>query len=229
MTDLSLIAVPFHSARRAVGMGQGPLALLSKYELADRLAGHGYDVSVGEIAEPNPDDGEIARTFQINRRVANAVGDAISHGRLPVVLSGNCNSALGTTAAIPSRRLGVLWLDAHADFDLPDDNLSGFFDVMTLSILTGSCWAALRRTIPGFREIAEEDVVLLAVRDIAPYQRERLERSAIRAVFGGQERIESSATAQLDDVAASVEALYLHVDFDCLDDSYGPANAYATP
>ena len=43
MGSLQLIAVPFHSARRAVGMGPGPLALLRDYGLADRLADRGYD------------------------------------------------------------------------------------------------------------------------------------------------------------------------------------------
>jgi arginase len=47
-----------------------------------------------------------------------------------------------------------LWLDAHADFDTPEDNLTGFTDVMGLAILTGGCWRALRETIPGFAERA---------------------------------------------------------------------------
>jgi arginase len=46
-----------------------------------------------------------------------------------------------------------LWLDAHADFDTPEDNL-GFTDVMGLAILTGGCWRALRETIPGIAERA---------------------------------------------------------------------------
>lgn len=108
---------------------------------------------------------------------------------MAVVVSGNCNSALGTTAALASHRLGVLWFDAHADFDVPDDNLSGFFDVMALSTMTGSCWAALRRTIPGFREVAERNVVLVGERDLEPYQRERLNRSQIGVAFGGEREL----------------------------------------
>jgi arginase len=208
------------------------LAFLHDHGLADRLADRGYDVAVAEVDHRGLDDREIARTFEIDRRVAAAARASLEQGRVPVVLSGNCNSSLGTTAAIPANRLGVLWFDAHADFDVPDDNLSGFFDVMALSILTGSCWAALRRTIPGFREVAECDVVLVGVRDLAPYQRERLERSAVRVAYGGEREtlaIEQSAVAHLDALAFAVEALYLHVDFDSLDDSYGGANQYAAP
>jgi arginase len=232
MSALQLITVPFHSGRRAVGMGLGPLTLIADHGLANRLADYGYDVAVTEIEEPDLDDREIARTFEIDRRVATAARAALEQGRVPIVLSGSCNSSLGTTAAIPAERLGALWFDAHADFDIPDDNLSGFFDVMALSTLTGSCWATLRKTIPGFREIPERNVVLVGVRDLEPYQHDRLQQSAIRVAYGGERNslsIEQAAIAHLDALAPSVDTLYLHVDFDSLDDSYGRANQYAAP
>jgi arginase len=231
-TSLQLIAAPFHSGRRGVAMGQGPLALLERHDLAGRLRARGYEVGADEIPEPELEDREIGRSFEIARLVAGAARAAIAAGRVPVVLSGNCNSALGTTAAVDSERLGVLWFDAHADFDVPDDNLSGFFDVMALSTLTGGCWAALRRTIPGFREIAESDVVLVGVRDLESYQRERLERSSIGVAYGGERdqlAFEQPALELVEALAARVDALYVHVDFDSLDDSYGAANEYASP
>jgi arginase len=229
---LQLIAVPFHSAQRAVAMGRGPLALVAEHDLPGRLNACGYDVSAVEIDEPALQHREIARTFEIARRVAHAVRAAITDGRLPIVLSGNCNSSLGTTAAIDSGHLGVLWFDAHADFDTPDDNLSGFFDVMALSTLTGSCWASLRRTIPGFHEVAESNVVLVGVRDLEPYQRARLARSSIRVAYGGEANelvVDQAAMSHLETVARSIDTFYVHVDFDCLDDSHGRANEYAAP
>jgi arginase len=86
----------------------------------------------------------------------------------------NCNSALGTTAGVGADDLGVVWFDAHADFDDPEENDSGFFDVMGLAMLTGRGWRALRQTIPGHVPIPEQNVILGAVRDLEPYQRERL-------------------------------------------------------
>ncbi len=229
--SLQLIVVPFHSAQRGVGMGKGPLALLADHGLASRLRERGYDVAAEEIPEPDLRDREIARTFEIDRCVARAARRAIDGNRLPVVLSGNCNSSLGTTAALAGR-VGVLWFDAHADFDVPDDNLSGFFDVMALSTLTGSCWAALRETIPGFRVIPESRVVLVGVRDLEPYQRERLDASAVRVAYAGesgQRGVEDTAVAHVEALAPDVEGLYVHVDLDTLDDSYGRANEYAAP
>ena len=114
-------------------------------------------------------------------------------GRVPIVLAGNCNSCLGTVAGLPAQRLGAVSFDAHADFDSPEDNRSGFFDVMGLSILTGGSWRALRESIPGFQVIREQDVVLIGVRDLEPYQRRRLGESEIRVVE--PDRLESMVSA----------------------------------
>jgi hypothetical protein len=133
------------------------------------------------------------------------------------LLAGNCISCLG-----------VVWFDAHADFDTPDDNLSGFLDVMGLAILTGSGWRALRETIPGFVPVDEENVVLAGVRDLDPYQRVRLERSHIRTVPGPRWR-EGDFEAALEELHGRVDRVYLHIDLDALDLTEGTANEYAAP
>jgi arginase len=121
--------------------------------------------------------------------------------------------------------LGVVWFDAHADFDTPDRSL-GFLDAMGLAILTGSGWELLRDTIPGFAPVAERDVVLVGVRDLEPHQDAPLRRSALRVLFGG-----SFAPAELDgaldDLRTRVARVYLHVDLDALDPSEGRANPFA--
>jgi arginase len=103
---------------------------------------------------------------------------------------------------------------------------------MALSTLTGSCWAALRETIPGFSVIPERSVVLVGVRDLEPYQRARLEASALRVAYAGESRqhaVEETAIAHLGALAPTVDGLYVHVDLDSLDESYGNANEYAAP
>ena len=153
---------------------------------------------------------EVARIFELDRRLARRVAAAGDRGALPFVLAGNCCSCLGTVAGAGPRELGVVWFDAHADFDTPEDNLSGFTDVMGLAILTGSGWRTLRESIPGFAPVPEDDVVLAAVRDLEPYQRERLARSAVTTVPG---TIEPAARAgALDSLRRRVRRVYLHID-----------------
>jgi arginase len=204
-------------------MGRGPTALLEEHGLAERLSGDGYEVSVDTVEIPDSLVPEIARTFELNRRLAGSVRDARAEGAFPIVLSGNCNCAWGATAGSSGEETpAVLWLDAHADFDVPDDNLSGFLDVMALSTLTGGCWQALAAAIPNFRPVPERDVLLVGVRDLDDYQRERLERSDISVSWG-------AGDAVLEAFDPDPSNLYMHVDLDCLDPSVGKANQFSAP
>jgi arginase len=95
---------------------------------------------------------------------------------------------------------------------------------MALSILCGSAWAAQHATIPNAVAIDEERVALLGVRDLAPYQRDRLAASALHTAPGAFDAW-SATTA----ITALPQRLYLHVDLDVLDTSVGRANRYASP
>jgi arginase len=196
--------------------------------VAASLATHVEDVEVVRVDGVDERRPEMARIFELERSLATRVATARREGRFPLVAAGNCISCLGTVAGVRGdARLGVVWLDAHADFDTPEDNLSGFSDVMGLSILTGGSWRALRETIPGFAPVDEGDVILAGARDLAPYQRSKLLGSQI-AVIGG-EIPDAPFLAALRTLAQRVDETYLHVDLDVLDTSIGTANAYAAP
>jgi arginase len=68
-------------------------------------------------------------------------------------------------------------------------------------------------------------VVLAAVRDLEPYQRDFLERSAVRSVPGAMDGLE----AALDALRGRVDRVYLHLDLDALDADEARANPYAAP
>jgi arginase len=196
-------------------MGAGPLRLIGDPALA------GYESETTDA--PDPGDPEIARIAEGDRRLARAVRSAVGDGAFPLVLAGNCNSCLGTVAGLDAAAgsLGAVWFDAHADFDTPDRSL-GFIDGMGLAILTGNGWALLRNTIPGFRPVAEPDVVLVGVRDLEAHQRAPLQASAMRVLHDASELIDA-----LDDVRTRVSRVYLHIDLDVLDPSEGRANPFA--
>jgi arginase len=216
VSRLAVIAWPFQDGLPEFAMGAGPAVL------ARGLPGTATTVAAVEARRP-----EIARIFELERRLAVAVRGAVEAGGVPLVLAGGCASAVGTVAGTGPEGLGVVWLDAHADLDTPEENLSGFFDVMALAILTGSGWAALRATVPGFAPVPEDRVVLAGVRDLEPYQRARLGRSGVRSVPGAFTA--AAFAAALAGLREHVSRVYLHVDLDVLDSRAGRANEYASP
>ena len=208
-------------------MGAGPLRLLAGPEVGAALTQQGWLVQTETVEAPDASDPEIVRVAEADRRLARRVSAAIANEAFPLVVAGNCNSCLGSVAGLGPRAesLGVVWFDAHADFDTPDRSL-GFFDGMGLSILTGNCWELLRGTIDGFAPVNERDVVLAGVRDLEDHQRQPLEASAL-SVVPGRDAAGADYTAALDALSARTSWAYLHIDLDVLDPSEGRANRFA--
>jgi arginase len=149
-------------------------------------------------------------------------------GRFPVVLAGNCNSCLGTIAGIGEKQLGVVWLDAHGDFNTPETTLSGFFDGMGVAMAAGRCWQALLGTIPGFRAIAEVNIVHIGARDLDPGEKELMRQSELELI-APVENLAEVVEAALDRLSKKVERIYLHVDMDVLDVGEALPNQLAVP
>jgi arginase len=219
------VSCPFHNGRYGVSMGRGASRLAADEALRKGIQAEGWTLSderIEPIDEPEP---EIGRVMEIVRRLAAAVRQAVADGAFPLVLAGYCNSCLGTTAGIGVEPLGVVWFDAHADFDDPDENTSGFFDVMGLAMLTGRGWRSRRQTVPGLRPIPERHVILAGARDLEPHQRRRLGQSSVVWIPGSIDpgRFEQAAA----DLATQARRVYLHVDLDSLGIDGGRANRYA--
>ena len=212
-------------------MGRGARVLGAGATLQE-LTDAGFDAEVVSVEIETKPGYEVRRTFAVLAALAETVNNAVASGRFPIVLAGNCNSAVGTTAALAEKNLRVVWFDAHADFDTPKDNRSGFFDVFALSILAGDAWQALAATLDGFSPVLQERIVLAAVRDLEPYQAERLRASRLNVVPAAaimEEGIEAAFTPALVRASEQAAALYVHVDLDALDISEGMANPYAAP
>src|SRR4051794_32452175 len=98
-------------------MGLGASTLAADERLRSRLRGVARELTAEWVAPVDESLPEIARIFELDRRLARHVADARRRGEFPLVLAGNCVSCLGTTAGAQDQGdLGVVWLDAHADF-----------------------------------------------------------------------------------------------------------------
>jgi arginase len=222
---ISLITAPYNLGHEGVGVGAGPDRLLDEGAV-EALEHAGHEVAVVRVEPQAKETNEIGAAFEIVRRVSEAVARAVENGAFPIVLSGNCFSSIGIVAGL-GRDVGVVWLDAHPDFNTPDGSLSGFADGMGLSVLTGTSWKTLRETVPGYRAVPEANVVLVGIRDIDAGETERLASSEIQVV-------EPAGAAEAIDPAVGrlrerVEDVYLHVDLDVLDTSEGFVNEYSAP
>jgi arginase len=190
-----MIAVPYHLGQRAVEVGRGPLVLLESLQQPCIMV-----EGTGGVAG-------------INALLTQAVE---IHERPVIVLAGNCNSCLGTLAALEDP--GVVWLDAHGDFNTPETTISGALEGMSLAIAAGHCHPELMA-----RPIREENVVLGATRSLDPLEEARLNSSGIELATL------DALPAAIDGLANRVTTIYLHIDLDVLDPQISPGVNFSEP
>ena len=95
-----ILAVPYDSGHENVRMGRGPERLL-ELGLDEGIRRRGHTASVEFVRTKAKFRTEVTSAYELNRNLAGAVHSAVEDDHLPVVLSGNCNSALGTLAGLP--------------------------------------------------------------------------------------------------------------------------------
>jgi arginase len=193
---------------------------------AERLVARlGRPAEVHRIGALPPPTGDhpVAPAQAVARALQVIVRRAVTAGRLPIVLAGSCDAAIGVAAGLDAGRTGVVWVDAHADFNTPRSSASGFFPGMSLAVVTGQCHRRLWASLGGRPPIPEELVVLAGVRSLSPAaEARRLARSAIRAVPWENGSPAGDLPAALDALASRADRVYLHIDNDAFDPRAAP-------
>lgn len=209
---VELMLVPYDSGHRGKRMGAGPGRLIES-GLESALRETGSEVKTTSIELP--DDffpAEPQAAFALHRLLARAVGDASSRGAFPLILAGNCNTAIGTLSGLRERDVGIMWFDAHGDFNTPETTASGFFDGMALATATGHCWKEMVLSIPGFHPVEDRRVVHLGARDFDIAENRLLAGSGVEVVPAP--RVRQGMSGIFAARQSHTRDVYLHLDMD---------------
>ena len=225
--DIQLLLVPYDSGQRGWRCGAGPEHLVHA-GLPAHLERQGHRVTAIHIIEDNPayPAAEIRTAFELTRRLATAARSARTAGHFPLVLGGNCNTAVGTLSGLTPARRATFWFDAHGDCNTPETTTSGFLDGMGLAMTMGLCWHHLGATVPGFQPVAAEATFLLGARDLDPPEAALLQGSAITIPV---DQIPEGLPGLLARASLTDTLGYLHLDVDVLDPTVGHANSLPSP
>lgn len=215
------------------GTRQAP-AVLRELGLHDRLRAERV-VTV----EPPPyarDDGRrinirnIAAIAHYSVRLADAVEDAVEAGLFPLVLGGDCSILIGSMLGLARRReAGLLYVDGHTDFYLPEQSGTGGAAGMDLALVTGWGPPALTDIEGRWPYVTTRRVAALANRDSegappAPIPDIAESGMAYRPLERLRaEGIEACVTSALDAIGADREGFWVHFDVDAIDSRLMPA------
>jgi arginase len=233
-----IVGVPMDLGADRRGVDMGPSAI--RYGgLAESLASLGLTCTdAGDVAVPRPEEaaGDAARdtdletgrakylteTAAVCGDVASAVADARADGDLPLVLGGDHTVAIGTANGLDGET-GILWFDAHGDFNTPETTPSGNIHGMSLSAILGDGSFAGRSWADA--GVDPKNVAVVGLRDLDAGERERLRESAVTAstISDIDERGVTDVVREAIDVAtAGTDALHVSLDMDWLDPAEAP-------
>jgi len=219
--DICLIQVPYTMGDERPGSSKGPERLVQA-GATKLIASKGVAATVERVdrGEPFRDSGNAS--LVVSQRLAAIVRRAIEAGQFPLVLAGGCDVSKGILSGFDHAGCGVVWFDAHGDFNTPETTVSGYFDGMSLAVITGQCyrnyWAQIGHSTP----IAESATLMVGVRDLDPAEKERLDHSAIQVVKWREGKPQSDLQTALDKLAQRAPEVYLHIDMDSLDPQVAP-------
>ncbi len=188
------------------------------YHLDERLTVFDLGVPIDrEVTMDLPAGDTWQRLAALYEQVARVVSNQDS---ALVVISGDCTTSLGVLAGLQraGHEVGIVWIDAHADFHTQDTTTSGYLGGLPLALAAGVGTLTLPTAL-GLRPVPERRIVLVDARDTDRAEQVLLDRSAVRR----------SGVAALDASALPDGALYLHVDVDVCDPAAVPDLLYPVP
>lgn len=238
-TTIQIIGVPIDLGQSQRGVDMGPTAM--RYAgLASRLAALGYRISdAGNVEVPIRDTlaGEQPQHYLPSiRRVCQAtyelVRTTVEQGRIPLLLGGDHTLAIGSIGGNShDAPIGVIWIDAHGDFNTPGTTHTGNIHGMTLALLLGDGYPELVDVGRPGSVLRPEDVVMVGVRDLDHEERLRLRESGI-TVYTMRDIDERGIGAVIREALERLEhrrRLHVSLDMDAIDPQDGPGVGTASP
>ena len=244
---ITILGVPVEAGAGVAGCAMGP-AMLRTAGIARMLKELGQDVvDRGDLALPHPlvhprgPEGKARHFAEISgwaRLLARETHAMSREGRLPVVLGGDHSLAMGSVAGVAryaaeaGRKLFVLWLDAHSDYNTPKTSPSGNMHGMPVAMLSGE---------PGFDDLFGDEpgglvdpsrVHLFGIRSIDGDERRLLQARGVDVV--DMRRLDEDGFALsirriIDRVRVDGGLLHVSLDVDFLDPTIAPGVGTAVP
>ena len=168
------------------GVNMGPLAI--RYSgLLEKLVELGFsatdkgDIVAGEPETDNPKMKNHKPIFEANKNLFEKVTDTLEKGAFPVILGGDHCVAAGSISATNQfyNKVGVIWIDAHGDFNNDECSPSGNMHGMPLSAVTGFGPEKMVAFTGTNKYVDPKNVAVVGGRDIDPDERKRMADSGV--------------------------------------------------
>lgn len=170
----------------------------------------------------------------IGGAIAEGVAEGRRQGRAVLMVGGDCSHITGVLGGLqdvhgPAARIGLVWFDAHGDFNTPKTTLSGMLGGMPVSVAAGLAYPRWRELSHMAAPLPTDRILMVDVRNLDPPE-EQLVRATDIGIAAPAEGFPGADLQQsVQDLAEHCDYLYLHIDSDILDARFVPNHRTKEP
>lgn len=228
--NVAILGVPMDLGSDRRGVDMGPSAIrYAGLEAAVRATGRACRDD-GDLSVPRPEPlaredsagdtaSHIEEIISVCGSVRDRVGALIAEGTLPVILGGDHSISIGTVSgAAEAAEIGVLWFDAHGDFNTPQTSPSSNVHGMSLAALLGI--GSFDGDAISATNLDQENVALIGIRELDPEESDQLRESDINVYTMAEvdERGLADVTRDaIEQVSGAHGGVHVSLDMDVLD------------
>ena len=232
LTALQVIGVRYRGSRLAARDERA----LDAYAASDVY--HQAQVPV-DISEPRlPDnlraDAETDNLGLLGAAIADQIATARKAGRAILVTGGDCTHCTGVLGGLqdahgPAARIGLVWFDAHGDFNTPRTTLSGMLGGMPVAVCAGLAYPRWRERSHIVAPLPTDRILMVDVRNLDPPEEQLVRATNIVIAAPAHGYPGADLSRSIADLAECCDLLYLHIDSDILDASLVPNHGTKEP
>jgi len=241
ISKVGILGVPYNVGWKGEGIDRGPQALRNA-GLAERLRVVRAVEDLGDVRadlprydNSNPRLVNPQQVIALCKALASRVESLCRDGYFPLILGGEDSALMGIIEGLKrslKKRIGLIYFDAHGDFNTPETTPSGLIGGMDVAIVSGRGPEILTKIFGYSPQLPEENIVLFGVRDLDPPERIALEGSRVHVYSRAKIGEVGSGSAMkdaLDRLEHACDHIYVHVDLDVLDESVMKAQILPVP
>jgi arginase len=236
---VALVENPYTGNTLAREYSEGP-KILETGGLKDVLANLGCalrDVSTVQLTPAEEDQlGNWNKMGYALGHLARAVAANHRQGYFTIGLLGNCSSLTGMLAGLQRSggrtplKVGLVWIDAHGDFNTPETSLTGLMGGMPVAVAAGLCLTRLRLRAGLDPPLPTRYITMVGLRNVYPFEQELIDRSDIEFLSTEDiQRLTPEVDRQMERLSRLVDLIYIHVDMDVLDPDEVPGFNFPEP
>jgi len=229
---LHVVNVRFAGAKRSAPESDP----VDAYAAAGAYDAFGAPAHIVEPAFPeaHTSDDPVINLGLMGGEIADAVAEGAAAGKPVLVVGSNCGIVPGVVGGMqqahgPTAKIGLVWFDAHGDFNTPRTTLSGMLGGMPVAVSAGLAYPRWREMSKQEWALPTDRIVMVDVRNLDPVEEQLVRATDVVIAAPAEGFPGEDLTTAIADLAERCDLIYLHIDSDILDERYVPNHGTKEP